>query len=201
MGLNDRTPENLVLKSKNREMNMEWHYATTSGRIGPVDFDALGKLAVEGHIDHDTLVWKTGMADWIPLGQCSELSALALPQTPPPISNKAMGNGFIWALCLAPIWGSFVQMLATEIRVVITGEEFVLYSDMWWVMLVINIGAIQLDLGRLKQSGYNTQKIKWWMYLLVPVYVFHRDKIVKADMTRFWVWIGAFLVSLAIFNF
>lgn len=180
---------------------MEWHYATASGRKGPVDMESLGKLVSDGHVDQDTLVWKSGMSDWIPLAQCGELAALALPQTPPPISHKAMGNGFVWALTLAPIWGSFVQMLATEIRVAITGEEFVLYSKMWWVMIAINIGAIQFDLSRLKAAGYNTQKLKWWMYLLVPVYIFHRDKIVKADMTRFWVWGGAFLLSLFIFDF
>jgi hypothetical protein len=180
---------------------MEWHYATSTGRQGPVNIESLQKLSADRHIDQDTLVWKTGMAEWIPIAQCSDLSALAMPQVPPPISDKAMGNGYIWALALAPIWGSIVQMLATDIRVAITGETFVLYSQMWWVMIVANISVLTLDLGRLKKIGYNTKKNKWWMYLLVPVYIFQRDKMVKTNMTRFAVWIGAFLLSLVIFKF
>jgi len=180
---------------------MEWHYAIASGRKGPVNSESLEKLFADGRIDHETLVWKTGMSDWIPLAQCGDFSALAMPQVPPPISDKAMGNGYIWALALAPIWGSIAQILATEIRVALTGEAFVLYSQMWGVMIAVNIGSVILDIGRLKLSGYNTGKIKWWMYLLVPIYIFQRDKIVKADMTRFWVWIGAFLLSFVIFDF
>lgn len=180
---------------------MEWHYATESGRKGPVDIDMLKKMFVDGQIDRDTLVWKSGMTDWAPLGKCNELVALDDQHVPPPISEKAIGDGYIWALAMAPIWGSIVQMLATEIRVAITGEAFVAYSQMWWVWIAVNIGVMNLDLRRLKQSGYNSEKIKWWMALLIPVYIFHRDKMVKANMTRFWVWIGAFVLSLKMFDF
>jgi hypothetical protein len=180
---------------------MEWHISTPAGRKGPVDVNVMKRLAADGLIDADTLVWRPGMAGWIPASSCCELSATFEQTLPPPISEQSMGNGFIWALALLPIWGTFLQMMATELRVAISGEAFVAYAQMWWVVVLANIVVITLDVGRLKKTGYATKKLKWWMYLLVPVYVFQRDKLVQAGMTRFWIWIGAFLVSLVLFKF
>jgi len=180
---------------------MVWHYSDESSRKGPVSKDDLSKLVESGKIDGDTLVWKTGMSEWTPLYKCNDLSTLINTQVPPPLAANAMGNGFIWAVALAPIWGSIVQIIATELRVAITGEAFVLYSSMWWVMILCNILTISMDEKKIKKAGYNAEKLKIWMYLIVPVYVYQRDKLLKEGMTRFWVWIGAFILSLFMFEF
>lgn len=52
---------------------MEWYYETPSGRKGPVTSQILKKLFIDGHIDHNTLVWNTGMQNWIPIVQCMNL--------------------------------------------------------------------------------------------------------------------------------
>lgn len=179
---------------------MEWHITTPAGPKGPVDIDLMRKLAADGLMDADTLVWKAGFNDWIPVSRCPELGGLMQRQVPPPIADKAMGDGLVWALALLPLWGILVQMLATQIRVAISGETFVRYAEMWWVIIVVNIVMTSLDLSRIKTFGHDVRKLKWWMYLIVPVYVYQRDKLVKATMTRFWVWIGAFLLAQTYFQ-
>lgn len=46
---------------------MEWYYARGEERVGPIDQAALDRLAAEGTIAGDTLVWRDGMDDWQPL--------------------------------------------------------------------------------------------------------------------------------------
>lgn len=180
---------------------MEWHITTPAGPKGPIDISVMNRLAADGLVDANTLVWRPGLSGWIPAASCSELSTTFEHAIPPPIPEQTMGNGFIWALVLLPVWGAFLQMVATELRVMITGEAFVAYSKMWWVVVLANISVISLDIRCLKQAGYAINNLKWWMYLLVPVYVFQRDKLVQAGMTRFWVWIGAFMMSMVLLRF
>ena len=42
-------------------------------------------LLQQGKINADTLVWKAGMANWLPLAQIPELASLLNQQTPPPV--------------------------------------------------------------------------------------------------------------------
>ncbi|MGC2657864.1 MAG: RDD family protein, partial [Bryobacteraceae bacterium] len=46
---------------------MEWYYADGGTRLGPVDDAAFEALQVSGKIRAETLVWKSGMAEWQPL--------------------------------------------------------------------------------------------------------------------------------------
>ena len=39
----------------------------------------------QGTINTDTLVWKAGMANWLPLSQVPEFASLLNQQTPPPV--------------------------------------------------------------------------------------------------------------------
>ena len=180
---------------------MEWHLVTPAGRKGPIDVSLMKRLAADGLLTADTLVWRQGMAGWIPASSCGELPVTFEKTLPPPISEHAMGSGFIWALVLLPIWGAFLQMMAAELRVAITGEAIVAYAQMLWVIVLVNIVVTTLDVNWLKKAGYATNKLKWWMSLLVPVYIFQRDKLVQAGMSRFWIWIGAFLLKMVLFNF
>mgnify|MGYP003295846001 FL=1 len=45
----------------------------------------IAAMLQQGTINADTLVWKTGMANWLPLSQVPELAALLNQQTPPPV--------------------------------------------------------------------------------------------------------------------
>lgn len=53
----------------------EWHYTKMGLKQGPVPEDELRQKIRRGEIGDATLVWRDGMADWLPLSQVDELKA------------------------------------------------------------------------------------------------------------------------------
>lgn len=51
---------------------MEWYYALGRERRGPVSEAEFAALRADGTITADTLVWREGMDEWLPLGQTSD---------------------------------------------------------------------------------------------------------------------------------
>lgn len=49
-----------------------WYYARGNERMGPVGEDTLRHLVHTGAIRGDTLVWREGLADWVPLRAVDE---------------------------------------------------------------------------------------------------------------------------------
>jgi hypothetical protein len=45
---------------------MKWYYAEAGQQVGPVDDAQFRQLVIEGKIRAETLVWREGMADWLP---------------------------------------------------------------------------------------------------------------------------------------
>lgn len=56
-----------------------WYYSAGTQPSGPVDEAAIADLFAKGTIKRSTLVWKQGMAAWIPLERAPEFSALVPP--------------------------------------------------------------------------------------------------------------------------
>ncbi|MCB1230961.1 MAG: DUF4339 domain-containing protein [Verrucomicrobiae bacterium] len=50
---------------------MEWYYADGETREGPVSAERVGELFRSGTIVESTLVWRKGMADWLPYRTCA----------------------------------------------------------------------------------------------------------------------------------
>jgi len=48
---------------------MKWYYAINGERQGPVDENGLKERFGDGSINAQTLVWREGMAEWLPLAQ------------------------------------------------------------------------------------------------------------------------------------
>ncbi len=61
--------------------------ALAGQQTGPFTMDILKQKTAAGEITKDTLVWKTGMAQWIPAGQVPELTVL-FNDMPPPVPGK-----------------------------------------------------------------------------------------------------------------
>ena len=66
---------------------MEWYYAKHGEKQGPVSLATLRSMVVTGEVAQTDLVWKKGMADWVPAGQVGEISGAdsdppATPNTP-----------------------------------------------------------------------------------------------------------------------
>ena len=53
---------------------MEWYYAKNGKQEGPVSAESLQGMIVSGAVAPTDLIWREGMAEWIPAGQVAEFS-------------------------------------------------------------------------------------------------------------------------------
>lgn len=60
----------------------EWYYVGHYGQLGPLTLEQMNDLIADGVIDHETYVWKNGMADWSPAASVTELAS-KFQGTPP----------------------------------------------------------------------------------------------------------------------
>lgn len=58
---------------------MQWYYASNGQRLGPISEAEFEQRVREGVIGADTLVWKQGMANWLPYGQIAPAGSLPAP--------------------------------------------------------------------------------------------------------------------------
>jgi membrane protease subunit (stomatin/prohibitin family) len=61
-----------------------FHVAVNGQQAGPFDLAVLQQQAASGSLTRDSLVWKTGMAQWVKAGEVPELAAL-FANVPPPV--------------------------------------------------------------------------------------------------------------------
>ena len=66
----------------------QWFLGASGQQLGPFDRNQLAQQVAGGALRHDTLIWKTGMAQWTPAGQVPEVAPL-LAATPPPLPPQA----------------------------------------------------------------------------------------------------------------
>jgi hypothetical protein len=68
------------LSSPPREMasalHEEWHVAINDVPVGPMRRDEVGRKIAMSAIDRESLAWREGMDDWLPIRHIAELSAL-----------------------------------------------------------------------------------------------------------------------------
>jgi TM2 domain-containing membrane protein YozV len=61
-----------------------WHYNIGDEALGPVSLTKLKDLATAGQVNANDLVWKAGMANWVPAGDVEELESLFIIQIASP---------------------------------------------------------------------------------------------------------------------
>jgi len=59
-----------------------YHIAVNGQQEGPYTLTVLQQKAANGQLTRETLVWRSGMANWIPAGQLSELHGFFMPSVP-----------------------------------------------------------------------------------------------------------------------
>ena len=69
---------------------MQWHYTRQGQQFGPVDDAELCRLAQQGQINPDDLVWNPTLGDtWAPASSVEDLFASPPPLAPPPVAAHA----------------------------------------------------------------------------------------------------------------
>lgn len=69
----------------------EWYVAIDDSQVGPIDVGEIEQRWDARELDDDSLAWKAGMADWMPIADIAELSYLI---TERPQSKPSMGASF-----------------------------------------------------------------------------------------------------------
>ena len=67
---------------------IQYFYAANGQQAGPVSFEQLRALFANRTVNKDTLVWKQGMDNWMPLNTVEELKAFLGGNTPPPLPGN-----------------------------------------------------------------------------------------------------------------
>ena len=60
-----------------------YHVAVNGQATGPYNLQVLQQMIMGGQLSADSLVWKTGMANWIKAGEADDLKGLFAPPVPP----------------------------------------------------------------------------------------------------------------------
>lgn len=94
---------------------MEWYYSKNGTQSGPVAESDLKAMIVDGHVQSNDLVWREGMAEWLPLIQVQELTVVPAatpyqsPQTQAPEVN--LQGGYHGESIPTYLWQSIVVTL------------------------------------------------------------------------------------------
>ncbi len=150
---------------------VQWFYDDSGSRVGPVTESDIKGLLKISKIGHGTLVWRTGMADWVPV-ESSELN-VELTNTPPPLRKDRVSDLWVWLLAVSPI-----AWLAVDTSVLNAG-----FVAIW----VLTVALCALDIGKLRQAGHQAPAI-WWC-VFVPGYLYFRSKRLKSNYSPLIVWI------------
>jgi hypothetical protein len=64
-----------------------WFYLVQGTQSGPVDAARLRQMAASGELQPDSMLWKEGLAEWIPASRLNGLFAATTVRPPPPPPN------------------------------------------------------------------------------------------------------------------
>jgi len=83
---------------------MQWYYSKNGTQLGPISTEDIQAKLASGEIASSDLVWKDGMADWLPASQIAELRSLAQASSPvAPVSPTPTAETSPYATPAAPV--------------------------------------------------------------------------------------------------
>ena len=128
---------------------MNWYYADNGQQAGPVDETQFQALIQSGRITPETLVWREGMANWLPLREVNPPGALAsspLTEAAPLDPNQPA------AAATAPV--PVGQVTCVECRSIFPKEQCIQYGTTWVCATCKPIFVQRLQEGASRMGGY-----------------------------------------------
>ena len=163
-----------------------WHYAVSGRSQGTATPAQLAAMQRQGTLGRDTMVWRQGMAAWMPLAQAG--FAAQAPALTAGVAIAPHNNALLWVLAFAPIIGLFAEGI-------IAGVTRSRVEKLWFITIAINIGLCVADTAIAKRAGHDTSKYSGWA-ILVPVYLYLRIKAAESNIAPFVIWLVCFAVVL-----
>jgi hypothetical protein len=191
------------------EPDQVWYTALNGKQQGPFSIAQIVGQLRNKPIEPGFLVWKPGMKEWSPILDSELHSALYTATTPPPLTAQEVANGWIWAITLSPIWLAVIAEImlpiifraqygaAWEIAYASyqaggkSGAVFLVQMCCFLVLVCLFVA----DRRALRTAGWNVSQLRWWTMVISPLYIFRRDRLVRANMLRFWLWFAAIVVG------
>ncbi|BCU77690.1 DUF4339 domain-containing protein [Luteolibacter sp. LG18] len=81
---------------------MQWYYSKNGTQLGPIGTEDIKAKLGSGEISATDLVWKEGMADWVPAGQVGELRTLIATPSAAPLGGAPVSTPVAPASPYAP---------------------------------------------------------------------------------------------------
>jgi hypothetical protein len=170
----------------------EWFYVQNGAKAGPVTRSAMDEIIRSAKIDRSTIVWRSGMSDWKPLGETELWTAVATSPMPPPIPVAQVSDTMAWIIVAVPLAGLFIDK--------IIGPSFPWFNDIAiLVYFVVYTLLILRDAKTIKDSGRVPGNIglSAWFWL-VPVYLYKRSKALGRSQLHMWSWFATVFCTILI---
>lgn len=106
---------------------MDWYYVEENQRRGPVTEEQLVTLIQQGTVRSETLVWHSGMANWLPCGEVHGQGAGAPPTAESAAPSPVTGR----RLALAHTHGHSPTRACTECGRNASADELIAYHGAW----------------------------------------------------------------------
>lgn len=164
-----------------------WYYALNEERKGPVSETEILRLLEAGYIHGNTLVWKQGFQNWLPINQ----SGIVMEKSDETVVNE-VGNVSIILLVFVPI-------VSTLLSYLLAGWLQISSDKLMWVAYVLNILCCTFDYYRVKNAGYNMDKLNAAFLFFIPLYIYRRMVLVNGKKWMFTLlWTAVFALDIFI---
>lgn len=90
---------------------MQWYYSKNGTQLGPIELSELNAKLSSGEVSAADLVWREGMADWLPASKVDELQAGGGTRTVSPVADAPLRQDPYVAPAASPVPASYGPMV------------------------------------------------------------------------------------------
>jgi len=94
----------------------EWFVAIDEKQVGPLSMDKVKDYWDRGEVGPDSLCWRAGFSDWIPLSEASELASVLAPRPTKPVILEPAPMASSAPVASGPVESAFASGLAKPAR-------------------------------------------------------------------------------------
>jgi hypothetical protein len=187
-----------------------WYFASADGsKNGPVSASQLQQLAADGQVRHDTLIWKEGLAEWVPASRVNGLKVkepdLHVMPEMPPIPNQGSrpqagnatkhrpGSGFSVGVAILSAVGIFFATIVVAAIASWFDPALILLVPI--VMIIGTAIWASIDAGKIEIDRYDVRGpfptsstvtligcLLLWI-LVFPMYLIIKGKIARGEVS------------------
>lgn len=173
-----------------KEDSMKCYFYEGTEKKGPFKYTEMVEFVQQGKILRETLVWISGSAEWVTAEKSPLAQALGEVMPLAPIS--AISEKWIWALATYSVLIAIIlENIALALRMSVdTAQLFVFVGA-----FVNNAIFLARDVEAVKQSG---RDVASWLYIgivLVPIYLYVREKHTNKNYMPLVVWCILFILQ------